>query len=282
MAARFGFENMTTYLRLSMTYVLPIAITGSVILCGLWIVPDSLFGMYANIDGKWGSWNARSILDWSTFLDFGPYAPLTGTGSLLLPNLPWLNPCALALAIPAPIDYKHLISYVVYLIDLTVSFYILFLELDMRREYAFLAVLFYISFFFIPFPAVTGAWALYSLGPFYCHQFAAMYLATIAMLFFGLFYLRLHMVLALILIVCLFIAFSSALISNLFYVPVYAALWGIVSLSGRIDRSAILLRLGLLLFTVAIFFVIGLPNYMLVTAAVSARDNSYPPFLHPG
>jgi hypothetical protein len=273
---------MTTYLRLLMTYVLPIAITGSVILCGLWIVPDSLYGMYGNIDGKWGSWNARSILDWSTFLDFGPYAPLTGTGSLLLPNLPWLNPGALALAIPAEIEYKHLFSYLVYLIELTVSFYILFLQLDIRREYAFLAVLFYVSFFFIPFPPVTDAWALYSLGPFYCHQFAAMNLATIALLRFGLSTLRVNLVWGLIFIVCLFIAFSSAPISNLFYVPVYAALWGIVSLSGRIDRSAILLRLGLLLFTAAIFFVIGLPNYMLVTAAVSARDNTYPPFLHPG
>ena len=75
MAARARFETVSTYLRVLMTYVLPIAITGAVILCGLWIVPDNLFGMYANIDGKWGSWSARSILEWSSFLDFGPYSP---------------------------------------------------------------------------------------------------------------------------------------------------------------------------------------------------------------
>ena len=43
-----------SYLRTLMTYILPLAITGYVILCGLWIVPDYLFGMYGNIDGKWG------------------------------------------------------------------------------------------------------------------------------------------------------------------------------------------------------------------------------------
>src|SRR6185295_5617249 len=68
MAACTLFESITSYLRSLMTYILPTVITGSVILCGLWIVPDSLFGMYGNVDGKWGSWSARSILEWSTFL----------------------------------------------------------------------------------------------------------------------------------------------------------------------------------------------------------------------
>ena len=49
-----------SYLRTLMTYILPLAITGYVILCGLWIVPDYLFGMYGNIDGKWGAWNDMS------------------------------------------------------------------------------------------------------------------------------------------------------------------------------------------------------------------------------
>jgi hypothetical protein len=280
--AHSGFQSMTNCLRFLMIYILPTAITGAVILCGLWIVPDSLYGMYGNVDGKWGSWSARSILEWSTFLDFGPYSPLTGMGSPLLPNLPWLNPGALALAVPTSLEYKHLFSYLVYLIELTVTLYILFRELEMDKEYAFVAVLLYISFSFLPFNSVSGMWMLYSLGPFYCHQFAAMNLATVALLRFGLSTLRLNLVWGVVFIVCLFVAFSSAPISNLFYVPVYAMLWAVVSLSSRLERRAILLRLGLLLFTVAIFFIIGLPNYMMVTAAVSARDNTIPPFLHPG
>jgi hypothetical protein len=282
MAAPSGFENMTGHLRFLMTYILPIAITGSVIVWGLWIVPDDLYGMYGNIDGKWGSWSARSVLEWSTFLDFGPYAPLTGAGSPLLPNLPWLNPGAFTLGIPTALEYRHLFSYIVYLIELTVALYMLFRELEMEREYAFLAVLLYVAFFFLPFNAVSGAWQLYSLGPFYCHQFAMMSLATVALLRFGLSTFRLNLVWGVIFVICLFIAFASAPISNLFYVPVYAALWGIVSLSSRVDRRAVLLRLGLLTLTVGIFSVIGLPSYMLVTADVSARDNVIPPFLHPG
>ena len=273
---------MTTRLRFLMTYILPTAITGAVILCGLWIVPDSLFGMYGNIDGRWGSWSARNILEWSTFLNFGPYSPLTGMGSPLLPNLPWLNPGALALAIPTGLEYKHLFSYIVYLVELTVTLYILFRELDVEREYAFIAILLYLCFFFLPFDAVTGAWGLYTLGPFYCHQFAAMNLATVALLRFGLSTFRLDLVWGLIFIICLFIAFSSAPISNLFYVPVYAMLWAVVSLSSRTERRALLSRLGLLLFTVAVFSIIGFPKFVLVSAAVSARDNDIPAFLHPG
>jgi hypothetical protein len=56
----FSLETAMSYLRTLMTYILPLAITGYVILCGLWIVPDYLFGMYGNIDGKWGAWNDMS------------------------------------------------------------------------------------------------------------------------------------------------------------------------------------------------------------------------------
>jgi hypothetical protein len=118
MTARFDLDTITNNLRVLTTYILPLIITAGVILCGLWIVPDVLYGMYANVDGKWMSWNHRSILEWSSFLDFGPYSPFAGTGSLFLPNLPWLNPGALALGIPAPIEYKHLFSYLVYLTEL--------------------------------------------------------------------------------------------------------------------------------------------------------------------
>ena len=238
--------------------------------------------MYGNVDGKWGAWNARSILDWSSFLNFGPYSPLTGTGTLFLPNLPWLNPGALALAIPASIEYKYLFSYLVYLIELTVPMYLLFSELELKREYAFMAVLLYISFFFIPFIVVSGVPSWYALGPFYCHQAAAMNLATVALLRCGRSTFRISLVWGLVFIVCLFSAFASGPISNLIYVPVYALLWAMVSFSNQADRRAIPFRLGLILFTLVVFSIIGLPSYILATAGVSARDNGVPPFLHAG
>jgi hypothetical protein len=273
---------MMDYLRILMTYVLPLLVVGGLILCGLWIVPDGLFGMYGNVDGKWMSWNHRSILEWSSLFDFGPYSPLSGTGSLFLPNLPWLNPGALALAVPAPIEYKYLFSYFVYLAELTLSIYVLFLELKIDRAYAFTAVLLYIGFFFIPFNSVSGAPSWYSLGPFLAHQTAAMNLATVALFRSGRTTFRWSLVWGLVFIICLFSAFSSAAMFNLIYVPVYGVLWTTLAFSTQRDRDALFFRIALLLVTVAAFSIIGLPAYILATAAVSARDISVPPFLHPG
>ncbi len=273
---------MTYCLRILMTYILPLLVVGGIIFCGLWIVPDGLFGMYGNVDGKWMSWNHRSILAWSSVLDFGPYSPLSGGGSLFLPNLPWLNPGALALAIPAPIEYKHLFSYIVYLAELTLSFYVLFRELKIERGYAFTAVLVYISFFFLPFNSISDVPSWFSLGPFFAHQAAAMNLATVALLRCGLTTFRRSLVWGLVFVVCLFSAFSSAPMFNLIYVPLYAMLWTMLVLSTQSDRNALAARIGLVLFTVAAFSIIGLPSYLSATAAVSARDIDSPPFLHPG
>ena len=64
--ARFDFDTLTNYLRVLMTYILPLIITAGVILCGLWIVPDILYGMYANVDGKWMS--GIIAVSWSGFI----------------------------------------------------------------------------------------------------------------------------------------------------------------------------------------------------------------------
>ena len=265
-----------------MTYILPLFVVGGLIFCGLWIVPDGLFGMYGNVDGKWMSWNHRKILEWSSFLDFGPYSPLSGGGSLFLPNLPWLNPGALVLGIPAPIEYKYLFSYLVYLTELTLSTYVLFLELKIDRAYAFTAVLLYISFFFIPFNSVSGVPSWFSLGPFLAHQAAAMNLATVALLRSGRTTFRWSLVWGLVFVISLFSAFSSAPMFNLIYIPVYGVLWTTLVFSTQPDRHALPFRIGLVLFTVAAFSIIGLPGYLSATAAVSARDIDSPAFLHPG
>ena len=245
-SAWFGLKNIANFLRLLLTYVVPLIVVGGLILCGLWIVPDILFGMYGNVDGKWMSWNHRCIMEWSSFLNFGPYSPFSGTGSLFLPNLPWLNPGALALGIPAPIEYKHLFSYFVYLTELTLSTYFLFSELKIDRAYAFTAVLLYLSFFFIPFNSVSGTPSWYSLAPFFAHQAAAMNLATVALLRSGRSTLWPNLFWGLVFIACLFSAFSSAPMFNLVYVPVYAVLWTLLVFSTASDRRALPFRIGLI------------------------------------
>jgi hypothetical protein len=52
-------------------------------------------------------------------LDFSPFSPLVGTGSLFAPNLPWLNPGALALALPVPLPIRHLVSMLVYFTEVS-------------------------------------------------------------------------------------------------------------------------------------------------------------------
>jgi hypothetical protein len=109
-----------------------------------------------------------------------------------------------------------------------------------------------------------------------------MNLATVALLRCGRPTFRANLLWGLVFIACLFIAFASAPMFNLVFVPVYAALWILLAFSTQVDRSALPLRIGLILFTAVAFSIIGLPSYLSATAAVSARDNSMPAFLHPG
>jgi len=280
--ARLDVKGITIVLRLLMTYVIPLIVVGGVVFCGLWIVPDGIFGMYGTVDGKWMSWNHRSIMEWSSFLNFAPYSPLSGMGSLFVPNLPWLNPGALALAIPAPIEYKHLFSYLIYISELTLSMYFLFVELKIERAYAFGAILLYFSFFSPPFNSISGAAWYYSLGPFLYHQTAAMNFATLALLRFGRSTLWGNLLWGSAFIILLFSAFSAAPIYNLMYVPVYAVFWVLLAFSSQADRRVLPLRAGLIVCTIAVFSIIGFPGYLSATAAMSARDNNLPAFLHPG
>src|SRR5262245_6002392 len=52
------------------------------------------------IYGDWAKWNAEAIFHFGKVFDLGPYSMLAGMGSMYFPNLPWLNPGALALALP--------------------------------------------------------------------------------------------------------------------------------------------------------------------------------------
>ena len=128
-------------LRIVLTYIVPSLAIFYVVLSALWLVPDGFAGMYGNHDGHWLSWNTRGMLEWGGFLDFSPFSPLVGTGSLFAPNLPWLNPGALALALPAPLPLRHLASMLIYLAELTATLYLLYRHLSRSSQ------LFYTSAF---------------------------------------------------------------------------------------------------------------------------------------
>jgi hypothetical protein len=272
------------WLRILLLYILPSLAVLYVVLSGLWLVPDTLAGMYGNHDGHWASWSARGILDWSGFLDFSPFSPLTGTGSPFLPNLPWLNPGALALAVPAPLPLRHLVSMLVYLGELSVSLYLLYRHLEFSREQSFLATLLYICIFFIPFTGLTRALPWYALAPVNAHLVAAMNVATIALIRVG--YARerlvLRSLLGFVFLAAIFIAFASAPVTAVTYFPVYGVLWIAFLIPSGQARNGVAWRWGAVAFAVLMLLLIGVPWYLAAIAAMSARGYAAPPIFHPG
>jgi hypothetical protein len=270
------------FLRVSLTYVLPALVLFYIVLSGLWLMPDDYAGMYGNHDGHWASWSVRGVMAWSGFLDFSPFSPLVGTGSLFAPNLPWLNPGALALALPAPLPVRHLVSMLVYLAELSATLYLLYRNLEFSREQSFLATMLYICIFFIPFWRVTQALPWYSLAPMNAHLVAMMNVATIALIrveYEGLFSKLLFSV---VFLAALFVAFASAPVHSMTYIPTYSVLWIAFLIPTVAQRRVVLWRCGAIAFAVLVLALIGVPSYLAATAMTSARGDTSPPIFHPG
>jgi hypothetical protein len=276
------FPVAANLLRVVLTYIVPTLAVSYVVLAGLWLVPDTFAGMYGNYDGRFISWSARGILEWSGFLDFSPFSPFVGTGSLFIPFLPWLNPGALALAIPAPLPQQHLTSMLVYFAELSVSLYLLYRHLEFSREQAFLATILYICIFFIPFWAVTGALPWYTLLPMSAHLIATMNVATIALIRVGYERIVFKLIFGLVFFAALFVAFASAPVNSMTYIPAYSVLWLAFLIPSRTQRHAAMWRWGTIAFALLILGLIGVPLYLAATAMTSAREDPLPPMFHPG
>jgi hypothetical protein len=270
------------WLRVSLTYVVPALAVLYVVLSGLWLVPDSFAGMYGNYDGHWASWSARGILEWSGFLDFSPFSPLVGTGSLFAPYLPWLNPGALALAIPAPLSVRHLASMLVYLAELSASLYLLYRHFEFSREHSFLATILYICVFFIPLSGYTQALPWFTLAPLYAHLIASMNVATIALIRLGYGQLSSKLFFGFLFLVALFVAFASAPVTSVTYVPIYGMLWIAFLIPFQAQYRAVCWRWGAIAFALLVLGAIGVPSYLAATAMTSARGDVSSPIFHVG
>jgi hypothetical protein len=277
-----GMTRSATALRVSLTYVIPTLAVLYVVVAGLWLVPDGLSGMYGNFDGRFFSWSARGILEWGEVLDFSPFSPLVGTGSLFAPFLPWLNLGALALAIPAPLPLQHLASMLIYLAELSIALYLLYRYLEFSREQSLLATMLYVGIFFIPFPGFTWALPWYGIFPMSAHLIAAMNVATIALIRVASPGRFSRAIFALLFLGALFVAFASAPVNSLTYVPTYGMLWLALLIPFRDERRAVIWRVGTIAFTLLILALIGVPSYLAATAATSARAADALPMFHPG
>ena len=144
-------------------YLVPTIIFFVVDAIGLWRLPGDFWGMYGNDDGIWAAWNLRGIFEWSRPFDLAPFNPLSGMGSTFLPNTPWLNPAALALALPLPREVTYLISYFVYFVELSLSLILLFRVVGLAPLEAIICAQLYLLILFpptngsLPYPHVVLA-----------------------------------------------------------------------------------------------------------------------------
>ena len=83
------------------------SILAALMILGMERVPSAI---YRPIDGDWAKWNVEAILHFGNVFDLSPYSMLAGMGSMYFPNLPWLNPGALALALPLGDATKNIVS----------------------------------------------------------------------------------------------------------------------------------------------------------------------------
>jgi hypothetical protein len=80
----------------ALPYVLSWSVLALLMIVGMTRLPTAL---YTSIDGDWAKWNVEAIFHFGKVFDLSPHSMLAGMGSMYFPNLPWLNPGALALAL---------------------------------------------------------------------------------------------------------------------------------------------------------------------------------------
>src|SRR5262249_5979464 len=140
----------------------------------------------------------------------------------------------------------------------------------------------YICIFFIPFWGVTWALPWYTILPMSAHLIAAMNVATIALIRVGYERLVFRLIFALVFFAALFVAFASAPVNSMTYVPIYAVLWLAFLIPSRAQHRAIQWRWGTIAFALLILGLIGVPSYSAATVMTSAREYPLPSMFHPG
>src|SRR5262249_49273383 len=114
--------RLATTLGRALPYLLSWGVLAALMIVGMSRMPLIL---YTPVDGEWAKWNVEATLEFGKVLDLSPYSMLAGMGSTYFPNLPWLNPGALALGLPLGDEARSVVSYAVYGAELAVSIILL-------------------------------------------------------------------------------------------------------------------------------------------------------------
>jgi hypothetical protein len=258
----------------ALPYVLSWATLGILMVIGAERVPSAL---YRPVDGDWAKWNVEAILHFGKPFDLGPYSMLAGMGSMYFPNLPWLNPGALALGLPFDGQTTSIVSYVIYAAELAVSIIALARVIGFSWLMSTVAAQLYLYLLCPPFSEVFRIYDWYSLAPYYAHLQAALNGATAVLLVCGrLADWRANALLAL----AFFALFVSGLLSApftfVFATPAYVVICAAMILAKPRPRTEWAWKIAALALCLIFIFSSGLLDYYLGTMATAGRTPTAP------
>jgi hypothetical protein len=151
----------------ALPYLLSWGVLAVLMIVGMDRMPLAL---YAPVDGDWAKWNVEAILHFGKVFDLSPYSMLAGMGSMYFPNLPWLNPGALALALPFSAHATSIASYAVYAAEVAISIVVLARVIGFSWLTSSVAAQLYLYLLFPPFSHIFRIYDWYSLAPYYAHR----------------------------------------------------------------------------------------------------------------
>ena len=253
----------------ALPYLTSWGVLAVLMIVGMTRVPMAL---YTPIDGDWAKWNAEAILHFGKVFDLSPYSMLAGMGSMYFPNLPWLNPGALALALPLGDQARDIVSYAIYAAELAISIVVLARVVGFSWLTATAAAQLYLYLLFPPFSEVFRIYGWYSLAPYYAHLTAVLNGALALLLACGRSRdWRRNLLLAAGFLALFLSGLLSAPFTFIFAMPAYVVS-GAALVAGRFPpRAEWGWKLAALAACPAFFFASGLLDYYLGTVATVAR-----------
>jgi hypothetical protein len=260
--------HLNAYAR-ALPYVLSWSVLALLMIVGMARLPTAL---YTPIDGDWAKWNVEAILHFGKVFDLSPYSMLAGMGSMYLPNLPWLNPGALALALPIEDSAKNIVSYAIYAAELAVSIVFLARVIGFSWLIATIAAQIYLYLLFPPFSEVFQTYNWFSLAPYYAHLTAVLNAAMIVILMCGRSGDWRHNALLGGSFFALFISgLLSAPFTFIFAMPAYLAIGAILVMTRRPSVVEWFWKLAVLASCLTFVIASGLLGYFLGTVVTVGR-----------
>jgi hypothetical protein len=255
----------------ALPYLLSWGVLALLMIVGMHRLPLAL---YTLIDGEWAKWNVEAILEFGKPFDLSPHSMLAGMGSMYFPNLPWLNPGALALGLPIEDSAKNIVSYAIYAAELAVSIVLLARVIGFSWLTATVGAQLYLYLLFPPFSEVflTYTGNTFSLAPFYAHLIAVLNAAMAALLMCGRSSDWRHNLVLTACVLALFICgLLSAPFTFIFFMPAYLVIGFALIVTRRPSGVEWAWKTAVLASCVIFFFGSGLLSYYLGTVATSER-----------